>query len=98
MYHFLYSLSRPLGELGQGEGPRLLLAPARDVLVSQESFKHHSFEWRLVAMLASVGALSNTAGLPLVPPSIKGVALMSWRILLLAMVAVEEQSRSKEGK
>jgi hypothetical protein len=49
-------------------------------------------------MLASVGALSNTAGLPLVPPSIKGVALMSWRILLLAMVAVEEQSRSKEGK
>ena len=53
---------------------------------------------RLVAMLASVGALSNTAGLPQVPPSIKGVALMSWRILLLAMVAVEEQSRSKEGK
>ena len=53
---------------------------------------------RLVAMLASVGALCNTAGLPLVPPSIKGVALMSWRILLLAMVVVEEQSRSKEGK
>ncbi len=53
---------------------------------------------RLVAMLASVGALSNTAGLPLVPPSIKEVALMSWRILLLAMVAVEKQSRSKEGK
>jgi hypothetical protein len=54
---------------------------------------------RLVAMLASVGALSNTAGLPLVPPSIMGVALMSWRILLLAMVvAVEKQSRSKEGK
>jgi len=53
---------------------------------------------RLVAMLASVGALSNTAGLPLVPPSIKGVALMSWRILLLAMVVVEKQSRSKEGK
>ena len=53
---------------------------------------------RLVAMLASVGALSNTAGLPLVPPSIMGVTLMSWRILLLAMVVVEKQSRSKEGK
>jgi hypothetical protein len=53
---------------------------------------------RLVAMLASVGALSNTAGLPLVPPSIMGVALMSWRMLFLAMVAVEKQSRSKEGK
>ena len=51
-----------------------------------------------MAMLASVGALSNTAGLPLVPPSIMRVALMSWRILLLAMVVVEKQSRSKEGK
>jgi hypothetical protein len=49
-------------------------------------------------MLASVGALYNTAGLPLVPPSIKAVALMSWRILLLAMVVVEKHSRSKEGK
>ena len=49
-------------------------------------------------MLASVGALYNTAGLPLVPPSIKGVPLMSWCILLLAMVVVEKQSRSKEGK
>jgi hypothetical protein len=53
---------------------------------------------RLVAMLARVGALSNTAGLPLVPPSIKGVALVSWRILLLAMVVVEKPSLSKEGK
>jgi hypothetical protein len=53
---------------------------------------------RLVAMFASVGALCNTAGLPLVPPSIKGVALMSWRILLLAMVAVQKHSLSKEGK
>ena len=53
---------------------------------------------RLVAMLASVGTLSNTAGLPLVPPSIKGVALMSWRILLLAVVTVEEQSRSNEER
>jgi hypothetical protein len=48
-------------------------------------------------MLASVGVLSNTARLLLVPPSRKGVALMSWRILLLAMV-VEKQSRWKEGK
>ena len=53
---------------------------------------------RLVAMLASVGTLSNTAGLPLVPPSIRGVALMSWRMLFLAMVVVEKQSRSTEGK
>ena len=53
---------------------------------------------RLIAMLANVGALSNTAGLPLVPPSIKGVALKSWRMLFLAMVVVEMQSRSKEGK
>jgi hypothetical protein len=49
-------------------------------------------------MLASVGALYNTAGLPLVPPSIIEVALMSWRMLFLAVVVVEKQSRSKEGK
>ena len=53
---------------------------------------------RLVAMLASVEALHNTAEFPLLPPSIEGVALMSWRMLFLAMVVVEKQSRSKEGK
>jgi hypothetical protein len=53
---------------------------------------------RLVAMLANVGALSNSAGPAEVPPSKKGVALMSWRMLFLAMVVVEKQSRSKEGK
>ena len=49
-------------------------------------------------MLASVGALSNTAGLPLVPPSIKAVALMSWRILLLAIVGVQKHSLSNEER
>jgi hypothetical protein len=49
-------------------------------------------------MLANVGVLSNSAGLGEVPPSKKGVALMSWRMLFLAMVVVEKQSRSKEGK
>jgi hypothetical protein len=53
---------------------------------------------RLVAMLANVGVLYNSAGLGEVPPSKKGVALMSWRMLFLAMVVVEKQSRSKEGK
>lgn len=53
---------------------------------------------RLVAMLANVGVLSNSAGQGEVPPSKKGVALMFWRMLFLAMVVVEKQSRSKEGK
>jgi hypothetical protein len=45
-----------------------------------------------------LSSLRNTAGLTSPALSIKEVARMSWRILLLAVVAVEKQSRSKEGK
>jgi hypothetical protein len=46
---------------------------------------------RLVAMLASVGRQLIKAELTSPALYIKEVALMSWRILLLAMVAVEKQ-------
>jgi hypothetical protein len=45
-----------------------------------------------------LSSFRNTAGLTSPALSLKGVALMSWRILLLDVVAVEEQSRSKEEK
>ncbi len=67
--------------------------------VSQESFKYQpsgGCAWQ--RCLLAWGRQLIKAELTSPALSIKEVAFMSWRIQLLAMVAVEKQSRSKEGK